>query len=149
MPTTCCTCRRRCRCCSRCCRWCRSSCSRITSRCRAAATSTSLAISRRASPSSDAANSGRNGMKTALHADLAPAAVGPYSHAQVVRLHGGQRLVFTSGQVGLDPASGKLVDGDVAAQTEQVFKNLSAVLRAAGLALADIVKTTVYLADMQ
>ena len=57
--------------------------------------------------------------------------------------------MFTSGQVGLDPASGKLVDGDVAAQTEQVFKNLSAVLRAAGLALADIVKTTVFLADMQ
>ena len=88
-------------------------------------------------------------MKSALHAAGAPAAVGPYSHAQVVRLHGGQRLVFTSGQVGLDPASGKLVDGDVAAQTEQVFKNLAAVLRAASLDLADIVKTTVYLADMQ
>ena len=87
-------------------------------------------------------------MKTALEAAGAPAAIGPYSHAQVVRLHGGQRLVFTSGQVGLDPKTGDLVADDVKRQTEQVFRNLEAVLKAAGLTLADIVKTTVYLADM-
>jgi len=87
-------------------------------------------------------------MKNPLNVPDAPAAIGPYSQAQIVRLHGGNRLVFTSGQIGLDPASGQLVDGDVAAQTEQVLRNLAAVLRGAGLTLADVVKTTVYLADM-
>jgi 2-iminobutanoate/2-iminopropanoate deaminase len=57
--------------------------------------------------------------------------------------------VFTSGQVGLDPAAGQLVAGGVAEQTAQVFKNLTAVLAGAGLSLDDVVKTTVYLADMQ
>jgi 2-iminobutanoate/2-iminopropanoate deaminase len=56
--------------------------------------------------------------------------------------------VFTSGQIGLDPAAGELVAGDVAAQTERVLANLAAVLRGAGLALSDVVKTTVYLVDM-
>jgi 2-iminobutanoate/2-iminopropanoate deaminase len=78
----------------------------------------------------------------------APKAIGPYSQAQVVRLHGGNRLVFTSGQVALDPASGELVGADTAAQTERVLQNLTAVLRGAGLGLADVVKTTVYLVDM-
>ena len=87
-------------------------------------------------------------MKHPLTVPDAPAAVGPYRHAQVVRLHGGNRMVFTSGQVALDPASGTLVGEDVAAQTEQVLKNLTAVLRGAGLGLADVVKTTVYLTDM-
>ncbi len=87
-------------------------------------------------------------MKTALHVDDAPAAIGPYSQAQVVRLHGGNRMVFTSGQVALDPSTGKLVGDDVAAQTERVFENLAAILRGAGLTLADVVKATVYLADM-
>ena len=87
-------------------------------------------------------------MKTSLNVADAPKAVGPYSHAQVVRLHGGNRMVFTSGQVALDPKSGKLVGADVAAQTEQVFANLTAVLRGAGLTLADVVKTTVFLVDM-
>jgi 2-iminobutanoate/2-iminopropanoate deaminase len=87
-------------------------------------------------------------MKNALNVPDAPAAIGPYSQAQIVRLHGGNRLVFTSGQIGLDPASGEIVDGNVAAQTEQVLRNLEAVLRGAGLTLADVVKTTVYLADM-
>jgi 2-iminobutanoate/2-iminopropanoate deaminase len=87
-------------------------------------------------------------MKSPLNVPDAPAAIGPYSQAQVVRLHGGNRLVFTSGQIGLDPASGKLLEGDVAAQTEQVLRNLAAVLRGASLSLADVVKTTVYLADM-
>jgi 2-iminobutanoate/2-iminopropanoate deaminase len=88
-------------------------------------------------------------LKTALNVAGAPAAIGPYSHAQVVRLHGGQKMVFTSGQVGLDPARGEIVEGDVAAQTEQVFRNLATVLAGAGLGLADIVKTTVFLADMK
>ena len=87
-------------------------------------------------------------MKSPLNVPDAPAAIGPYSQAQVVRLHGGGRLVYTSGQIALDPASGKLVGDGVAEQTEQVFRNLAAVLRGAGLTLADVVKTTVYLADM-
>jgi 2-iminobutanoate/2-iminopropanoate deaminase len=87
-------------------------------------------------------------VKTPLHVDDAPRAIGPYSQAQVVRLHGGNRLVFTSGQIALDPKSGELVDGDIAKQTERVFQNLAAVLRGAGLGFADVVKTTVYLADM-
>ncbi len=88
-------------------------------------------------------------MKTSLNVADAPKAVGPYSHAQVVRLHGGNRMVFTSGQVALDPVSGKLNGSTVAAQTEQVFTNLTAVLRGAGLTLADVVKTTVFLIDMK
>src|SRR5262249_25092590 len=87
-------------------------------------------------------------MKSPLSVPDAPAAIGPYSQAQVVRLHGGNKLVFTSGQVALDPKRGELVGADVAAQTEQVMKNLAAVLAGAGLTLADVVKTTVYLADM-
>ena len=87
-------------------------------------------------------------MKTSLNVPDAPQAVGPYSHAQVVRLHGGNRMVFTSGQVALDPVSGKLIGADVAAQTAQVLTNLTAVLGGAGLTLADVVKTTVFLIDM-
>jgi 2-iminobutanoate/2-iminopropanoate deaminase len=88
-------------------------------------------------------------VKTPLHVSDAPAAIGPYVQAQVVRLHGGNKLVFTSGQVGLDPASGELVAGGVREQTERALANLAAVLRGAGLALADVVKTTVFLVDMQ
>jgi 2-iminobutanoate/2-iminopropanoate deaminase len=87
-------------------------------------------------------------MKTPLTVADAPAAIGPYRQAQVVRLHGGNRMVFTSGQVALDPQSGTLVGDDVAAQTEQVLRNLAAVLRGAGLSFDDVVKTTVYLVDM-
>ncbi len=87
-------------------------------------------------------------MKSPLNVPEAPAALGPYSQAQVIRLHGGNRLVFTSGQVALDPATGELVGGDIAVQTEQVLRNLAAVLRGANLSLGDVVKTTVYLADM-
>ncbi len=88
-------------------------------------------------------------MKTPVRVADAPAPVGAYSQAQVVRLHGGNRLVFTAGQVALEPRSGKLVEGGIAEQTEQVIRNLAAVLAGAGLDLADVVKTTVYLADMQ
>ena len=87
-------------------------------------------------------------MKTALHVPGAPAAIGPYCHAQVIRLHGGQRLVFTSGQVGLVPERGELVGPGVPEQTDQALKNLATVLGGAGLSLDDVVKTTVYLADM-
>jgi 2-iminobutanoate/2-iminopropanoate deaminase len=88
-------------------------------------------------------------MKSPLHVQDAPRALGPYSQAQVVRLHGGQKLVYTAGQVGIDPASGELVPGGVKEQTARVLQNLTAVLRGAGLTLADVVKTTVFLVDMQ
>lgn len=88
-------------------------------------------------------------MKTPLNVPNAPKAIGPYSQAQVVRLHGGNRMVFTSGQIGLDPASGEIVAGGIAEQTKRVLQNLAAVLEGAGLSFADVVKTTVYLADMQ
>jgi 2-iminobutanoate/2-iminopropanoate deaminase len=88
-------------------------------------------------------------VRSALNVEGAPKAIGPYSHAQVVRLHGGGRMVFTSGQVGLDPAKGELVEGGIQAQTEQAFRNIETVLRGAGVSLSDVVKTTVYLADMQ
>ena len=86
-------------------------------------------------------------MKSHIQVADAPGAIGPYSQAQVVRLHG-NRVVYTAGQVGLDPAKGELVAGGVAEQTAQVMKNLAAVLRGAGLTLADVVKTTVFLVDM-
>ncbi len=73
----------------------------------------------------------------------APAAIGPYSQA----IRYGQ-FIFTSGQVALDPTSGELVGEDVQAQTQQVFKNLQAVLESAGTSLANVVKTTVFLAQM-
>ena len=75
--------------------------------------------------------------------DAAPKAIGPYS--QAIQTDG---LVFTAGQVALDPKTGELVGTTTAQQTEQVFKNLQAVLAAAGSSLGNVVKTTVYLADM-
>jgi 2-iminobutanoate/2-iminopropanoate deaminase len=75
--------------------------------------------------------------------DAAPKAIGPYS--QAITTDG---LVFTAGQVALDPKSGELVGKSTAEQTEQVLKNLQAVLTAAGTSLDTVVKTTVYLADM-
>lgn len=79
----------------------------------------------------------------AVHTDRAPAAVGPYSQGI---LAGG--FFFSAGQVGLDPASGEFVGDDIVSQTRQVFRNLAAVLEAAGLSFRDIVKTNVFLADM-
>ena len=78
-----------------------------------------------------------------VHTEAAPAAIGPYSQALVA---GG--FVFTAGQIALDPATGQVVEGDVAAQTERVMRNLAAVLQAAGSSLQQVVKTTVFLADM-
>jgi 2-iminobutanoate/2-iminopropanoate deaminase len=74
---------------------------------------------------------------------IAPS-VGPFSAA----VRAGD-LLFLSGQVALDPATGKLVAGDIGAQTEQIFANISAVLEAAGKSFDDVMKTTVYLADMK
>jgi 2-iminobutanoate/2-iminopropanoate deaminase len=79
-----------------------------------------------------------------IQTDKAPAAIGPYS--QAIRAGG---LVFASGQIPIDPATGEFVKGGVAEQTEQVLKNLSAVLEAAGSGLDKVVKTTVFLADMK
>jgi len=77
----------------------------------------------------------------------APAAIGPYSQAVVVPV-GGQRMVFCSGQIALDPATGVVIEGDIEAQTRQVLENLGAVLAAAGASFANVVKTTIFLADM-
>lgn len=75
--------------------------------------------------------------------DKAPVAVGPYSQGIQVG-----NLVFTAGQLGMNPATGKLVEGGIEAQTRQALTNLSAVLEAAGASLAHVVKVTVFLQDM-
>ena len=82
-------------------------------------------------------------MKQAVSAAGAPKAIGPYSQA----IRAGQ-LLFLSGQVPLDPATGQIVDGDVAAQARRVLDNLGAVLTGAGLSFAHVVRTTIFLADM-
>ena len=82
-------------------------------------------------------------MRIAIETEGAPGAIGPYS--QAVR---DGRLLFVSGQVALDPASGELIAGDVGAQTERVLKSAGAILAAAGAAFADVVRTTVYLVDL-
>lgn len=81
--------------------------------------------------------------RRAVQTGDAPSAVGPYSQAIVT-----EELVFCAGQVGIDPATGNLVDGGLEAQTERVLKNLSAVLDAAGCSFADVVKTTCFLIDI-
>lgn len=82
-------------------------------------------------------------MRQRVSTKNAPAAIGPYS--QGIKANG---FVFLSGQVALDPATGQVVGGDIRAQTERVLKNLEAVLEAAGSSLAAVVKTTVFLADL-
>ena len=82
-------------------------------------------------------------MKTIIKTDKAPQAIGPYS--QAVSVNG---LVFTSGQIALDPATGQVVALGIAEQTARVIENLKAVLEAAGAALDSVVKTTVFLKDM-
>lgn len=82
------------------------------------------------------------GIRTS-HSEDAPRAIGPYSQA-IVAGH----LVFCSGQLPIDPATGQLVEGDIAVQTARVLDNLAAVLRAAGSGLAQVVKTTVFLQDL-
>ena len=82
-------------------------------------------------------------MRQAVSSDGAPQAIGPYSQA----IRAGS-LLFVSGQIPLDPATGAMVDGDIAAQTHRVFANLGAILTAAGASFDHVVRTTVYLADM-
>lgn len=81
--------------------------------------------------------------RTKVSTDSAPAALGPYSQAIIL-----DGMVYASGQIALDPATGQLVEGDVRTQTHRVFQNLSAVLEAAGSSLANVVKTTVFLTSM-
>ena len=83
-------------------------------------------------------------MREPVQTDKAPAAIGPYS--QAIRAGG---FVFVSGQIPIDPATGQFVAGGIGEQTERVLQNLSAVLEAAGSGLDKVVKTTVFLADMQ
>ena len=78
-----------------------------------------------------------------IHTDEAPAAVGPYSQAVQ---YGG--LMFTSGQLPLDPDTGKMVEGDIADQAHRVFKNLEAIARSGGTSLSKALKTTVFLGDI-
>ena len=83
-------------------------------------------------------------MKQIIQTERAPQAIGPYS--QAVKARG---LVYASGQIPIDPATGQFVPGGITEQTEQVLKNVAAVLEAAGTGLDRIVKTTVFLADME
>jgi 2-iminobutanoate/2-iminopropanoate deaminase len=83
-------------------------------------------------------------MRQAVSTSSAPAAIGPYS--QAVRAGS---LLFVSGQIPLDPATGAMVEGDIRAQTAQVLRNLGAILDAAGASFDHVVRATIYLADMQ
>jgi 2-iminobutanoate/2-iminopropanoate deaminase len=82
-------------------------------------------------------------MKEIVSTDKAPGAIGPYS--QAIKAAG---MIFCSGQIPIDPATGNLVSEDITEQTEQVLKNLAEVLSAGGASLNEVVKTTVFLADM-
>jgi 2-iminobutanoate/2-iminopropanoate deaminase len=82
-------------------------------------------------------------VKQAISSPNAPAAIGPYSSA----LRAGN-LLFVSGQVAFDPATGEMIAGDIAAQARRVLDNVGALLAAAGVSFADVVRTTVFLADM-
>ena len=82
-------------------------------------------------------------LREVVSTDKAPEAIGPYE--QAVKCNG---LLFTSGQIALDPATGTLIDGDVSAQTRQVLDNLKAVLEAGGSSLDHVIKATVYLTDL-
>ena len=85
--------------------------------------------------------------KTIVRTAEAPAAIGPYSQAVTVQI-GDKRMIFTSGQVAIDPKSGAMIEGDVEAQTRQVIANLGAVLAAAGAGFEHVVKSTIFLASM-
>jgi 2-iminobutanoate/2-iminopropanoate deaminase len=85
----------------------------------------------------------RGTKRTVISTELAPKAIGPYS--QAIRVNG---FVFCAGQTPIDPAVGKLIEGDVPAQTRRVLENIRAILDAAGTSLAKVVKTTVFLTNM-
>ena len=78
-----------------------------------------------------------------IKTDKAPSAIGPYSQGVIAN-----GFLFTAGQIALDPSTGQIIEGDVKAQTERVLKNLTEVLGAAGASWKDVVKTTVFLHDM-
>src|SRR2546426_7435475 len=82
-------------------------------------------------------------MKQAVSSPNAPKAIGPYSPA----IRSGQ-LLFVSGQIALDPATGQMIAGDIATETRRVMDNLGALLKAAGLSFSDVVRTTVFLTDL-
>lgn len=82
-------------------------------------------------------------MKQAVKTDQAPSALGPYSQAIKTG-----NFVYTAGQVGIDPPTGKLIEGGIEEQTQRVLQNVAAILQAAGTSLANVVKTTVFLSDM-
>jgi 2-iminobutanoate/2-iminopropanoate deaminase len=86
--------------------------------------------------------------RTTIRTAEAPAAIGPYSQAVVVPIGSGRRMIFCSGQVPLDPATGYMVNGDIGAQTRRALDNLGAVLAAAGADFSHVVKTTIFLADL-
>jgi len=81
--------------------------------------------------------------RTVISTERAPAAIGPYSQAIAAG-----SLIFLSGQLPIDPATGALIDGDIAAMTRQIFRNIETVLAAAGSTLSKVVKVTVFLADL-
>lgn len=81
--------------------------------------------------------------KRPIRTDQAPAAIGPYE--QGIRVGG---FLFTSGQIALDPKTGEFLEGEIEQETERVLKNIEAILKADGLSLANVVKTTVYLVDL-
>jgi 2-iminobutanoate/2-iminopropanoate deaminase len=84
--------------------------------------------------------------KQIIHTDAAPAAVGPYS--QAIAVPAGSRMVFLSGQIGLEPGTGELASENFDAQVRQAFANMEAVITEAGGTLADVVKLTLYLTDL-
>ncbi|HIF01830.1 MAG TPA: RidA family protein [Nitrospinaceae bacterium] len=81
--------------------------------------------------------------KRIIQTELAPAAIGPYS--QAIRIGD---FLYTSGQIALDPKSGKFLSGEIKEETEQTLRNISAILQADGLELENVIKTTVYLSDL-
>ena len=83
-----------------------------------------------------------------VRTDKAPAAIGPYSQAVAVTIGDGKKMIFCSGQIPLDPATNTMIEGDISAQTRRVLDNLAAVLDEAGASFDDVVKTTIFLADM-
>ena len=89
----------------------------------------------------------KSGPARAVATSRAPGAIGPYTQGQVVRA-GDLEWLYTAGQVGLDPAKGEIVPGGPGEQAKQVMTNLGAVLEAAGFTFGDVVKTTIFLADM-
>lgn len=82
-------------------------------------------------------------MKKVISTQAAPAAIGPYSQAILV-----DKTLYASGQLGIDPQTGDFVAGGITEQTEQVFRNIRAILEEAGMSMSDVVKTTCFLADM-